>query len=160
MKRFLFFALLLSGCVARPEMIVNRVPARDAGQGDMLGFAAKPIPVVRTGFIGVGMRGAGAVNRFAHIDGTRIVAICDMEQYNLDRAQGYLKERGRPCAEEYAGEADAWKKLCERADVDLVYICTDWKNHTPMAVYAMEHGKHVAVEAPAAPRRSTSAGSW
>ena len=49
-----------------------------------------------------------------------------------------------------AGEEDAWKKLCERDDIDLVYIATDWKHHAAMGVYAMEHGKHVAIEVPAA----------
>ena len=33
---------------------------------------------------------------------------------------------------------------------DRVYIATPWLKHVPMAVYAMEHGKHVAVEVPAA----------
>lgn len=41
-------------------------------------------------------------------------------------------------------------KLCERDDIDLVYICTGWQKHVEMAVYAMRHGKHVAVEVPAA----------
>ena len=31
-----------------------------------------------------------------------------------------------------------------------MYIVTPWQLHVPMAVYAMEHGKHVAVEVPAA----------
>ncbi len=31
-----------------------------------------------------------------------------------------------------------------------MYIATDWKNHAPIAIYAMEHGKHVAIEVPAA----------
>ena len=35
-------------------------------------------------------------------------------------------------------------------DIDLIYITAPWSWHTPMAVYAMEHGKHVAVEVPAA----------
>ena len=34
--------------------------------------------------------------------------------------------------------------------MDLVYICTDWLNHYPIAMYAMECGKHVAIEVPAA----------
>ena len=50
----------------------------------------------------------------------------------------------------YSGSPDAWKKLCERDDIDLIYICTPWNLHTPMALYAMEHGKHVATEIPAA----------
>ena len=40
--------------------------------------------------------------------------------------------------------------MCEQDDIDLVYIATPWKWHTPIAVYAMECGKHVAVEVPAA----------
>ena len=34
-------------------------------------------------------------------------------------------------------------------DVDLVYVCTHWDLHTPIGVYAMEQGKHVALEVPA-----------
>ena len=36
-------------------MIVFDEPARAAGQESMLGFAAEPIPVVRVGFVGIGM---------------------------------------------------------------------------------------------------------
>ena len=57
--------------------------------------------------------------------------------------------RGFPEAAPYSGE-EGWKQLCERDDIDLVYIVTPWQLHVPMAVYAMEHGKHVAVEVPAA----------
>ncbi|MDD4191926.1 MAG: Gfo/Idh/MocA family oxidoreductase [Mangrovibacterium sp.] len=35
-------------------------------------------------------------------------------------------------------------------DFDLIDICTPWKLHAHMAIYAMEQGKHVAVEVPAA----------
>ncbi len=57
----------------------------------------------------------------------------------------------------YSGDSTVWKQLCDRDDIDLVYICTDWDTHVPMAVYAMEHGKNVAVEVPP-PLLSTSAG--
>ena len=50
----------------------------------------------------------------------------------------------------YHTQPDAWKKLCERSDIDLVYIVTPWALHTPMAVFSMNHGKHVCVEVPAA----------
>jgi hypothetical protein len=149
MKKILLFALTAALCLSSCGVENSSTPARPAGQSDMLGFAADPIPVVRVGFIGLGMRGTGAVGRYVNIDGVEIKALCDMEQYNLDRSQRTLAGAGLPAAEEYLGE-DAWKQLCERDDIDIVYICTDWKNHTPMAVYAMEHGKHVAIEVPAA----------
>ena len=34
----------------------------------------------------------------------------------------------------------------DRDDIDLVYVATDWKHHAEMGVYAMEHGKHVAID--------------
>ena len=130
-------------------MISFDEPLRKAGQESMLGFAAEPLPVVRVGFIGLGMRGPGAVKRFTHLEGVEIKGLCDLEQSNVDKCQRLLERASQPKAEEYVG-ADAYKQLCEREDVDLIYIATDWVNHVPIAVYAMEHGKHVAVEVPAA----------
>ena len=40
--------------------------------------------------------------------------------------------------------------MCRRDDIDFVYIATNWALHAEMAIYAMEHGKHVALEIPAA----------
>ncbi len=137
---------LVAGCC---EKKVTAAPARAEGQTDMLGFAAEPIPVVRVGFIGVGMRGKGAVERFLALEGVEVKALCDLEDYNISKMQRLIAESGRPAAKEYTGE-DGWKQLCEQEDLDLVYICTDWLTHTPMAVYAMEQGKHAAIEVPAA----------
>jgi hypothetical protein len=50
----------------------------------------------------------------------------------------------------YSANSESWKELCDRSDIDVVYIATPWDMHTPMAVYAMEHGKHACVEVPAA----------
>ena len=130
-------------------MIVFDEPARVAGQQSMLQFAADPIPVVRVGFVGLGMRGPGAVSRFTHLEGVEIKGLCDLEQKNVDKCQKTLENAGLPKAEGYVGP-EAYKQLCERDDIDLIYIATDWIHHVPIAVYAMEHGKHVAIEVPAA----------
>jgi predicted dehydrogenase len=42
------------------------------------------------------------------------------------------------------------EKSCERDDIDLLIIATPWEWHTPMALYGMEKGKHVACEVPVA----------
>ena len=115
----------------------------------MIAFAAEPMESVRVGFIGLGMRGPGAVRRWCQIDGTEIIALCDINQQGIDKSQKYLSNAGRNKAVEYLGE-ESWRELCEREDIDLVYIMTDWKNHANMALYAMECGKHVAIEVPAA----------
>ena len=132
------------------EIIRLKIPERSANQEHVLQLRCEPIPNVRIGFIGIGMRGYEAVKRFVHIEGVEIKAFSDMEQHNIDKAQKVLADAGLIKAETYIGDENSWKKLCERSDIDLVYICTDWKTHTPISVFAMEHGKHVAVEVPAA----------
>ena len=162
MKNFAWMGLVLcallalSGCTSPHEgyrieegVLVFDTPPREPGQQSVLGLAVEPIPVVRVGFIGLGMRGPGAVERFTHLDSVRIVALCDLYPERVASAQRILAERGLPAAAEYSGE-EGWKELCRRDDIDLVYICTPWQLHVPMAVYAMEQGKHVAVEVPAA----------
>ena len=133
-----------------PFLVKTEVPVRPEGQKDMLLYRAPKLETVRIGFIGMGMRGPGAVERMAQIEGTKIAAICDKHEDRVKEANELLVKQGRPAAAEYYGSEDAWKKLCERTDIDLVYITTNWQTHVEMALYAMEHGKHVAVEVPAA----------
>ncbi len=124
-------------------------PARPAGQKDVLELRNDPIDTVRIGFIGLGNRGEFAVRRYTKIKGVEIKAICDLEQFRVDVAKKVIAEAGLPAADAYTGQDD-WKKICERDDIDLIYIVTDWGHHTEMAVYAMEHGKHAVTEVPAA----------
>ena len=131
------------------------IPARPAGQEDVIQLVTPKIDTVRVGFVGLGMRGPGAVSRWTQIPGTKVVALCDLLPERVEKSQEILKKAGMPEAAAYSGSEDAWKQLCERDDIDLVYIITDWKHHAEMGVYAMEHGKHVAIEVPAA-RRSPS----
>ncbi len=129
--------------------IICPTPQRPKDQQSMLGYAAEPIETIRVGFIGLGMRGPGAVERFTYLDHTRIVALCDLLEDRALKQQDFLKSKGISDVDAYWGE-DAWKEVCERDDIDLIYLAVPWQYHTAMAVYAMEHGKHVAVEVPAA----------
>ena len=124
-------------------------PQRAENQTDVIELKCEPIDTVRMAIIGLGMRGSGAVYRYNFIEGAKIVALCDVVPENVEKAQKMLSEAGKPKADEYT-DSLAWKVICERDDIDLIYICTHWDLHTPIAVYAMEHGKHVATEVPAA----------
>jgi len=126
------------------------VMAAHAQSFNMSGYAAPPLAKVRVGFIGLGMRGPGAVERMAHIEGVEIVALCDTYPDRVDKVQAILTKFGLPPAKAFSGSEEAWKGLTDDPGIDLVYICTPWSWHTPMAVRAMEAGKHVAVEVPAA----------
>ncbi len=146
-------AVMVTACGGTEEksmLIETEIPERAEGQTDMLGFAAEPIDTVRVGFIGLGMRGSNAVERFTFIPATKIVAVCDLDSAKVESTQQMLDSRGIERAAGYYGSEDAWKQLAERDDIDLVYIATDWKNHAPMGKYAMEQGKHTAIEVPAA----------
>lgn len=127
-----------------PESVPG--PSRPAGQRDVLELSAQPLPVVHVGFVGLGERGRQAVMRWCHIPHTQIVSICDLSADNVKAALTVMTDNGRePSCVDSSAEA-----LCQRADVDLVYICTDWESHADLACCALLHGKHVAVEVPAA----------
>lgn len=142
--------LVLASCVQQSGVIKVDVPERPAGQESALGMTADPIEVVRVGFVGLGMRGYSAVDRFVHVPDSKIAALCDVEADRVARSVSILERNGLEPALTFSGSEDAWKGLCESPEVDLVYICTDWKSHVPIALYAMECGKHVAIEVPAA----------
>ena len=162
MKRVLFIlamALTLASCgkkvpasvpaVIRNGMIELKAPARAPGQVSALRMACDPIDTVRIAFVGVGGRGTSAVRRYTFIEGVKIVALCDLDQERLDICQEILREAGLPAADNYLGET-AYMDLCDRDDIDLVYIATDWLPHVPISLYALEHGHHVACEVPMA----------
>jgi hypothetical protein len=123
---------------------------RQVGQTTALQLRCDPIPTVRIAFIGLGMRGSEALRRFMYQEGVEVVALCDVNKDFVKRAQKVLADNHKKPALEFYNGPDDWKKVCELKNVDLVYSCTPWGIHTPIAVYAMEHGKHVATEVPAA----------
>ncbi len=116
---------------------------------NMSGYAAPKLETVRIGFVGLGNRGPGAVNRMRKIEGVDIKALCDIRPEKANAVKKSL-EGSTHNPQVYTGKEDEWKKMCDRNDIDLVYIATPWSLHAPMAVYAMNQGKHVCIEVPAA----------
>ena len=144
------FSLLSSCCCDSKKMIATHTPKRPAGQTDVLQLKTEPIPVVRIAFIGLGMRGPGAVERMTHIEGVEIIALCDVEKDRVENSNKILERRGFPKALEFYGDEEIWKKVTALPNVDLIYIATDWKSHAKIGIQAMKDGKHVAIEVPAA----------
>lgn len=125
------------------------VPQRDPGQSDVIELRCEPIENVRIAVIGLGMRGSEAVRRLSYLEGATITVLCDVVPENVEQSRKLLAELGKPEAAGFTCAED-WKAICKLDDVDLVYVCTHWDLHTPIAVMAMENGKHVALEVPAA----------
>jgi predicted dehydrogenase len=103
--------------------------------------------MIRDTIVRVGVVGAGAWARAAHLPGyrrdprCRVVAVCDVE---IDRARDAARAFDVPTA-----TADAWE-IFRRDDVDLVDVCTPSHTHFDLARRALEAGKHVLCEKPVA----------
>ena len=101
---FVGIALLcLAGCTPIPKETTATkeyaplevpVPERPAGQQDVIELITPKLDTVRVGFIGLGMRGPSAVERWTHIPGTKIVALCDLLPENAEKAQKIVTNAG------------------------------------------------------------------
>jgi hypothetical protein len=104
---------------------------------------------IRVGLVGLGVRGGMAMDRLPIIPGVEVAAFCEVRQRFVDKYQAALEKRGLPRAREFVGP-DAWRDMCGWDGIDVVYICSPWHLHVPIALCAMECGKHALVEVPAA----------
>ena len=104
---------------------------------------------LRIGVVGLGQRGSDAVRVLSLLKGVEIAALCDIHPERVRLRQDWLKaNRGAAARLEFSGPS-GWKRLCD-AELSLVYNATPWALHVPIALRAMERGKHVASEVPAA----------
>jgi len=148
----IFFAVcfLFGTSELSAQMIKTPTPPRPAGQKDVLELRTDPLPVVRIAFIGLGMRGPGAVQRMTHIPGVEVVALCDVVEENTKKVNEMLVKRGFPKAQEFYGDTEVWRKVTALPNVDLIYVATDWLHHAKIGIQALKDGKHVAIEVPSA----------
>ena len=106
---------------------------------------------LKAALIGCGSRGTGAVFNFLEAgDGLSIVACADIFKDKMDRCRANLKERNIEIADDkcFLG-FDAYKKVCE-VDADIILIATPTLFHPEQLKYAIDQGKHVFCEKPAA----------
>jgi hypothetical protein len=115
------------------------------------GFLAAPaVPIVRIGFVGIGLQGSGHVNNLLRIDGCRITAVCDIRPERTDWAARAIVAAGHPAPSAYTRGPRDFERLAETEELDLVYTATPWEWHVPVMLAAMRNGKHAATEVPAA----------
>jgi predicted dehydrogenase len=94
---------------------------------------------MRVGIVGCGLIGNKRLKAIGKDD--RLVATCDS---NLARAQQLAAQSSGAVA-----TAD-WRELVKRDDVDLVVVATTNDQLAPVTLAAIQAGKHVLVEKPAA----------
>lgn len=93
---------------------------------------------LRVGIIGVGGRGS---HNMGQVAGERVVALCDIDDRQLERAG-----KKHPDAKRYHD----FRKMLDQKDLDAVVISTTDHTHAPAAVRAMRRGLHVFCEKPLA----------
>ncbi len=103
----------------------------------------------RVGIIGTGGRGTALLGNLLAAD-VRVNALCDIVPEAARKAQSTVAAAGQKPPELYTNGDHAYENLLSRDDLDLAIVATPWRWHTPMALAAMQNGKHVAVEVPAA----------
>ena len=100
-----------------------------------------------SGTVRVGVLGAGAWAKFAHIPGwqrdprVEVVAICDVVK---ERAEEFAAHFKIPTA------TDDWQSVVARSDIDIIDACTPSATHFELSWAALESGKHVLCEKPVA----------
>ncbi|MFT5528030.1 MAG: putative dehydrogenase [Pirellulaceae bacterium] len=114
------------GGVALPLLMTSR---SIAGAAERLNIAA------------VGVGGKGRSDIASTSKGHNVVAICDVDKQTLTQS-----------AKEYSGakQYTDWRKMLEQKDIDAVTVSTPDHMHAPIAITAMEMGKHVYVQKPLA----------
>ncbi len=126
--------------LAFPEFVPASALGRDG--------KAAPSERITVGMIGIG-RQARAYNLpwFLKSAETQVVALCDVDQWRLDKA-------GATVAKHYGiakGDVKAYRDFRDviaRTDIDAVMISTPDHWHVPMAVAAVRQGKDVCCEKP------------
>ena len=67
--------------------------------------------------------------------------------YIAGRDEEFLKTKAEQIGCDYTTD---WEEVCARDDVDAVIVSTPNSSHHPIAMKALEHGKHVLIEYPMA----------
>src|SRR5690554_191580 len=108
-----------------------------AGEANFLSQKAQP---VRFGLIGKGTMGTSDTNTALRVEGTQLVAVCDLYDTRLKQANDTWGS-DLFLTKEY-------KEILDRDDVDAVIVATPDHWHQQIAIEAMKAGKHVYCEKP------------
>ncbi len=141
------------GLIPAFSSAAHSTPPPVAGAAYMGDFTAPKLETVKCAFIGVGARGSGHAAQIAQIEGTEVVAICDLYEDLAKKSADRCKENGGGRHKKlkiYTGGDTEWKKMLKEEKPDAVFIATPWKEHAPMAIEAMKQGAHAFVEVPLA----------
>jgi len=98
---------------------------------------------IRFAVVGFNGRGKSHIQGLSEVNGTRLVALCDVDRNVLDREVKKCRDAGQ----KVEGYTDI-RKLLENDDIDVVSFATPNHWHALGAIWAMQAGKDVYLEKP------------
>jgi myo-inositol 2-dehydrogenase / D-chiro-inositol 1-dehydrogenase len=96
----------------------------------------------------VGGRGTGLLNTYLKLEGQQVVAVCDVNQANLDRAVGIVQEAQGQAPRTYGEGPDSYKRMLDDPDIHAVVSATPCHEHARMTLDSIAAGKHIYTEKP------------
>ena len=98
---------------------------------------------IRYAVVGFNGRGKSHLEELSQLQGTRLVALCDVDRDVLGKEMQKAKDRGQ----QLEGYTDI-RKLLENKDIDVVTFATPNHWHALGAIWAIQAGKDVYLEKP------------
>lgn len=102
------------------------------------GKSVRPANKIRLGLIGTGSRGSGLATLIREMPDYELVACCDIIPENLQKGLSLAGKNAK-------GYAD-YRRLLDDKSIDAVVIATPLYLHYPMAIAALQAGKHIYLE--------------
>jgi predicted dehydrogenase len=93
---------------------------------------------VRFGVVGTGSRGNYLLKHLKNLTGGRCVAVCDIQQEQIDKALQTIGNSPRTYKD--------YRELLAQKDIDAVFVVTPLYMHFPITRDALDAGKHVFCE--------------
>lgn len=93
---------------------------------------------IRIGIVGTGLRGQVHIEELLKRRDVDITAICDIEQFMLDKALKLIADAGGKRPQVFTGHVNAWQEMFAKAQLDAVIIATPWDLHAVQSIAAME----------------------
>jgi hypothetical protein len=123
------------------------VHAESAGEHDTMIDVPFEKRNPRIAMIGVGGRGTSLLGNVLAADG-QVVAVCDIVSQKAEHAASMVVAAGQKKPKLYTKGPHDFETMLGTSDIDLVVVATPWNWHAEQAIFAMKHGKDVAIEVP------------
>jgi predicted dehydrogenase len=120
---------------------VAGVPALAALGGTALLRGPVPGGPVKIALVGTGDMGKGLLNQYQR-EFCDLKALCDINPKRRGAMVDAMVKKGWPKPNEY----DDWQEMLQKEDLEAVHIATPLWMHAPIAVAALNAGKHVLCE--------------